>query len=129
MKHAMWTAAAAESCKRERKNSDYQFQLHFGLLMLLLRGCLDSGHLAECPVPALFQCFVGPSLVSEQQLAHGKPHREAAFALPLASQTGFHLSSQHVEIGMVNLYDIVVTTQSCEDDRCHKSHYRAVFQR
>lgn len=41
----------------------------------------------------------------------------------------FRFSSQHTEIGTVNLYDIVVTTQSCEGDGWHKRHYRAVFHR
>lgn len=41
----------------------------------------------------------------------------------------FRFSSQHTEIGTVNLCDIVVTTQSCEGEGWHKRHYRAVFHR
>lgn len=73
----------------------------------------------------LHSVFSRPKPVPEQQqdgrsLGGGLCHLQA-------KQVPFFISAHGN--GMVNLYDMVVTTESCEDDGCHKSPYRAVCQR
>ena len=99
MKHAMWPAAVVDKVQYHAKERERTVTTNFFFTL----AC--SGH---CSVVAWTQVTRSsaqflhsptvlwePSLVSERQLARGKPHKEAACALPLASQTGyiFHLST------------------------------------
>lgn len=117
------------SCNGERKNSNYKFLLHIGLLRLLLHGCLDSGHSVNCSVPAFTQCSTEAQSGVRTAAGLWEASQGGSLFSVTCKSNWLHFSSQHMEIGMVNLYVIVVTTQSHEDDRCLKSHYKAVFQR
>lgn len=79
--------------------------------------------------PALAHCLVGarPGARAAAGPWEASAWRQCGLCHLQAEWVSFFISAHGN--GMVNLYDIVVTTQSCEDDGCHKSHYRAVCQR
>lgn len=126
-KCVMWPEAVVGgvqwSRKGEGKSSDYNFLFGIDLIGLWLPGLWSLGL-----VPS--SCAYTVSFQVQNQCQNGSTMREASagrLCCLQAKQVSFFISAHGN--GMVNLYDMVVTTESCEDDGCHKSPYRAVCQR
>lgn len=126
-KCVMWPEAVVGdvqwSRKGEGKSSDCNFLFGIDLIGLWLPGLGSLGL-----VPSSCACTV--SFQGQNQCQSSSRTGEASagrLCYLQANQVSFFISAHGN--GMVNLYDMVVTTESCEDDGCHKSPYRAVCHR
>lgn len=99
MKHVMWPAAVVDKVQYHAKERERTVTTNFCFVLACSGYCSVVAWTQVTGSSAQFlhlpSALLEPSLVSEQQLACGKPNKEAACALPLASQTGyiFHLST------------------------------------
>lgn len=99
MKYAMWPAAVVDKVQYHAKERERTVTTNFGFVLACSGYCSVVAWTQVTQSSAQFlhspSVLSEPNLVSERQLARGKLHREAACALPLASQTGyiFHLST------------------------------------
>lgn len=128
MKHVMWPAAIVDKVQHHAKERERTVMTNsHGLAQAVTVWLPGLGSLGQVPGSCTRLVFA-----RAQPGVRAGPW-DATWGGSLSSATckpnQLHFSSQQMEIGMVNLYDIVVTTQSHEDDRCHKSHYRVLFQR
>lgn len=121
MKHVMWPAAGAHKVQDHAKERKRRVQISAlcwlaQVVALWLPGLRAVGQeLSSCTHPMFYW---SPAW-----------HQNKSWSLgSLKEPNRSHLSSQHTERDMAHFCDILVTTQSCKDDRCHPNHYRAVFQ-
>lgn len=99
MKHAMWPAAVVDKVWYHATERERTVTTNFCFTLACSGYCSMVAWTQVTQSTAQFlhshSVLLKPSLVSEQQPACGKPHKEAACSLSLASQTGyiFHLST------------------------------------
>lgn len=99
MKHAMWPAAAVDKVQYHAKERERTVTTNFCFTLACSGYCSVVGQTQVTRSNAWFlhspSVLSEPILLSEWQLAHGKPHKVTACALPLAGQAGciFHFGT------------------------------------